>query len=155
MTTEQKETLNGFFVTTFNEILAWEDQSLRKIGRSDISVREMHIIEAISLLKQENMNTMANTARVLAVSPGSLTTAVNALVKKGYVKRQHDENDRRRVLVSLTEAGQSVNEHHKQFHDEMVEFISEILSEEELETVSKTLKGLTDFFKEKVSAVKR
>ncbi len=155
MTNEQKEKLNGFFVTAFNEILAWEDQSLRKIGKSDISVREMHIIEAVSILEKENMNTMANTAKILSVSPGSLTTAVNALVKKGYIKRCHDENDRRRVLVSLTETGDYVNEKHKQFHDEMVEFISEILTEQEMETVLKALNSLTDFFMQKVTAVKR
>ncbi len=155
MTETQKKRLNGFFVTAFNEILAWEDQSLRKIGRSDISVREMHIIEAISILEPDNMNTMANTAKVLSVSPGSLTTAVNALVKKGYVKRCHDENDRRRVMVSPTKLGMEVNQKHELFHDEMVEFISNVLSDEELEAILKALNSLTDFFMEKVSAVKR
>lgn len=154
MTQEQKEKLNGFFVTVFNQILAWEDQSLRNTGRTDISVREMHIIEVISLLEIKNMNTMANIAKVLSVSPGSLTTAVNALVKKGYVKRRHAENDRRRVLVSPTEAGLEVNEKHKKFHDEMVDFISEIIPDEELVGIFKTLDRLSEFFMQK-AAVKR
>lgn len=155
MTDIQKQKLNGFFVTAFNEILAWEDQSLRKIGRSDISVREMHIIEAISILESDNLNTMANTAKILSVSPSSLTTAVNALVKKGYVKRHHDKNDRRRVLVTPTELGMEVNQKHEQFHNEMAEFVSNILSEEELEVVLKALNSLTAFFIQKVNAVKR
>lgn len=155
MTNEQKEKLNGFFVTVFNEILAWEDQSLCKIGRADLSVREMHIIEAISILERDKLNTMANTAKVLSVSPGALTTAVNALVKKGYIKRRRDENDRRIVLVSPTEAGVEVNKQHKKFHDEMVDFVAEILSEEELFVTFKALDRLTDFFMEKAVAVKR
>ncbi len=154
MKEKQLERLNGFFVTAFNEILAWEDQSLRKIGRTDISVREMHIIEAVSMLEKDNLNTMANIAKVLSVSPGSLTTAVNALVKKGYLSRCHDENDRRRVLVTPTETGVEVNNAHKKFHDEMMEFVSQILSDDEMETILKALERLTEFFMKK-AAVKR
>ena len=109
MTKEQREMINGFFVTAFNRILAWEDQSLRSIGKKDISVREMHIIEAVSILEGKKMNTMANIAKVLSVSPGSLTTAVNALVAKEYLIRWRSESDRRVVLVSPTEKGVEVN----------------------------------------------
>lgn len=154
MTEEQKERLNGFFVTVFNRILAWEDQSLRSIGKSEISVREMHIIEAVSILEKVKSNTMANIAKVLSVSPGSLTTAVNALVKKGYLSRRHGENDRRIVLVSPTEAGEEINEKHKKFHDEMGVFVAEVLSPEETEIILKALGRLTEFFTEK-AAVKR
>jgi len=151
---EQREMINGFFVTAFNRILAWEDQSLRSIGKKDISVREMHIIEAVSMLEGKNMNTMANIAKVLSVSPGSLTTAVNALVAKEYLVRWRSETDRRVVLVSPTEKGVEVNERHKQFHNEMVEFVMQNVTEDELDVVLATLKRLTEFFMEK-AAVKR
>ena len=154
MTGEQKKQLNGFFVNTFNEILAWEDQSLRKIGRTDLSVREMHIIEAVSMLEAYGKNTMANIARVLVVSPGSLTTAVNVLVRKGYLKRQRAEYDRRVVLVTLTQDGAAINEKHKQFHEEMMDFIGEALSEEQIEVVIKSLGRLVKYFGEKAN-VKR
>ncbi|MBE7012312.1 MAG: MarR family transcriptional regulator [Ruminococcaceae bacterium] len=154
MRSEQREMINGFFVTAFNRILAWEDQSLRSIGKKDISVREMHIIEAVSMLEGKNMNTMANIAKVLSVSPGSLTTAVNALVAKEYLVRWRSETDRRVVLVSPTEKGVEVNERHKQFHNEMVEFVMQNVTEDELDVVLATLKRLTEFFMEK-AAVKR
>lgn len=154
MTGEQRKRLNGFFVNTFNEILAWEDQSLRKIGRTDLSVREMHIIEAVSMLEASGGNTMANIARVLVVSPGSLTTAVNVLVNKGYLKRHRADYDRRVVLVTLTQDGAVINEKHKQFHDEMMDFIGEVLSEEQLEVIIKSLERLVKYFREK-SNVKR
>ena len=154
MTNEQREMVNGFFVTAFNRILAWEDQSLRSIGKKDISVREMHIIEAVSILEGKKMNTMANIAKVLSVSPGSLTTAVNALVAKEYLVRWRSESDRRVVLVSPTQKGIEVNEHHKRFHDEMVDFVTKNVTEDELDVVLGTLKRLTEFFVEK-AAVKR
>ena len=154
MTKEQREMINGFFVTAFNRILAWEDQSLRSLGKKDISVREMHIIEAVSMLEGKKMNTMANIAKVLSVSPGSLTTAVNALVAKEYLVRWRSESDRRVVLVSPTEKGVEINERHKQFHDEMVDFVTSKVSEKELDVVIETLEKLTEFFVEK-AAVKR
>lgn len=154
LTKEQREMINGFFVTAFNRILAWEDQSLRSLGKKDISVREMHIIEAVSMLEGKKMNTMANIAKVLSVSPGSLTTAVNALVAKEYLVRWRSESDRRVVLVSPTEKGIEINEKHKQFHDEMVDFVTNKVSEKELDVVIETLEKLTEFFVEK-AAVKR
>ncbi len=146
---EQREKLNGFFVTTFNEILAWEDQSLRALGKTNLSVREMHIIEAVSILEGKKLNTMANIARVLSVSPGALTTAVNVLVKKGYVTRHHGEEDRRVVLVSPTQHGREINEKHKKFHDEMINFITETLSKEETDVLFASLERITKYFKDK------
>lgn len=154
MTDEQKDMLNGFFITVFNSILAWEDQSLRDVGRQDLTVREMHVIEAVSILEVKGANTMANVAKVLSVSPGSLTTSVNALVSKGYLSRQRSEKDRRKVLVSPTEKGKEVNVCHKQFHDEMVGFVSELFSEDETELIFKVLERLSKFFAAK-AAVKR
>ena len=154
MTQEQKERLNGFFVMVFNQILAWEDQSLRSVGYKDISVREMHIIEAISLLEGQGTNTMANIAKILSVSPGSLTTAVNALVNKGYVERWRSESDRRVVLVRPTEKGMEVNARHKGFHDELVDFVTEAISEKDLDGTLKSLEKLAEYFMKK-AAVKR
>ncbi|MBR2916401.1 MAG: MarR family transcriptional regulator [Clostridia bacterium] len=114
----------------------------------------MHIIEAISMLEKSKKNTMANVAKILSVSPGSLTTAVNTLVAKGYVDRERSEEDRRVVLVYPTEKGREVNNHHKKFHDEMVDFIGVALSDEEMENILKALERLTAFLKTK-AAVKR
>lgn len=154
MNSEQKEKLNGFFVAVFNQILAWEDQSLRSINKTDISVREMHIIEAVSILEKIKKNTMANIAKVLSISPGSLTTAVNALVKKEYLSRRHSESDRRVVFVNPTEKGNEVNKQHKKFHNEMIDFISEVISEGEFDIILKALERLEMFFIEKAD-VKR
>jgi DNA-binding MarR family transcriptional regulator len=37
------------------------------------------------------------------LSPAAMTTLVDRLTKKGYVRRSRDEHDRRRVFVELTE----------------------------------------------------
>ncbi len=54
------------------------------------------------------------------ITMGTLTTSVNRLVEKGYVTRKRDVNDRRVVLLDLTEKGQQVFEIHEAFHEELV-----------------------------------
>ncbi len=82
---------------------------------------------------------MSSVARSLGVTTGTLTIAVNSLVKKGYVERARSEEDRRVVLVSLSEKGKRAYLHHRQFHEQMIEAIVEELSEEEQAVLEKAL----------------
>ena len=77
----------------------------------------MHIMEAIGIQESKNMSTVAKT---MSVTVGTLTIAINHLVKKGYVERTRSEEDRRVVLVSLSEKGEKAYLHHKIFHEKMV-----------------------------------
>jgi len=79
--------LNDFFVRAFNNLLILEEAYLRKHCAADLSVREVHVLSAVEKLSSEQKNTMANVAKFLCVSPGSLTTSVNTLVTKGYLER--------------------------------------------------------------------
>ena len=49
---------------------------------------------------------MSKIGERLMVHPTSVTNAVDRLVKQGYVDREADPKDRRRILASLTAAGQ-------------------------------------------------
>ena len=150
-----KEALNQFFVYTFNKILAWEEQALVKSACYNLSVKEMHILEAVAELEKNNQNTMSLIACRLSVSVGALTTAVNVLVNKGYLKRQRTANDRRIVLISLTEQGKSAELEHQQFHKEMVESVGSFLPEKDLQTLIVSLKALSDFFENKIKDGKK
>lgn len=85
----QTNKLNIFFVHVFNQILTWEEQTLKKFENTDLTVRELHVIEAVHVLTESNQNTMANIANFLSISPGSLTTSVGVLVNKGYLERNY------------------------------------------------------------------
>lgn len=71
---------------------------------------------------------------------------MNGLVKKGFVERSRSEEDRRVVLVSLTDKGKRAYEHHRQFHDEMIQAIVEELSEDEKQVLVKALTRMGGFF---------
>lgn len=138
------ETLNDVLVNLFRDITGIEQKAVRALGYSDITANDMHVIEAIGVDAPKNMSSIA---RALSVTVGTLTISVNSLVKKGYVVRQRSEEDRRVVLVSLSEKGKEVFEHHAKFHKAMIDGAIEELTGEELEVLIKAVTKLNSWFR--------
>ena len=126
------ETLNDVLVNLFRDITGIEQKAVRALGYEDITNNDMHVIEAIGTDAPKNMSSIA---RALSVTVGTLTISMNSLVKKGYVVRQRSEEDRRVVLVSLSEKGKEVFEHHARFHRAMIDGVIKELTGEELEVL--------------------
>ncbi len=142
---EHYEMLNDILVNLFNEILVIEEKALITSEFRDISGNDMHIVEAIGIKEPRNMSSVAKT---LSVTVGTLTIAINNLVKKGYVTRARSEEDRRVVLLSLTQKGEKAFYHHKKFHDDMIKAITEDLSDREIESLTRVLDKLQRFFRQ-------
>ena len=137
------EAINDVLVNLFNEILDLEERALITGEYKNISVNDMHIIDALGIREQKNMSTVA---RLLNVTVGTLTIAVNNLVKKGYIQRMRSEEDRRVVLIFLTEKGKRAYQHHREFHDGMVKALVEGLDEGQQKILVKSLLNLRTFF---------
>ena len=146
MREEHRTSVNEFFVHVFNKILLFEEQSLNRSGCKDLSVREMHVLEAVDILELEQCNSMSHIAERLAISVSALTTSVNALVRKEYLCRENSQVDRRIVYVKLTEKGQQALEHHKRFHKKMIDSLEQQLDDEEWDTLVHSLDALSRFF---------
>ena len=136
--------LNEVPVRLFRNINVIEERAICTGDYKDVTANDMHVIEAIDMEEARNMSSVA---RSLGVTTGTLTIAVNSLVKKGYVERARSEEDRRVVLVSLSEKGKRAYLHHRQFHEQMIEAIVEELSEEEQAVLEKALVKLDRFFR--------
>ena len=98
----------------------------------------------ISMNEPKNMSTIA---REISVTVGTLTIAMNSLVKKGYVTRCRSTQDRRVVHISLSEKGVKAYYHHKHFHEQMIQGVVEVLTEEELQALIKALTKLNSWFR--------
>ena len=85
----------------------------------------------------------------LKITVGTLTTAINRLIKKEYVERRRIEEDRRVVLIKLTGKGEEAFKSHKQFHDDMIKSIMEELPQEEEVVLISSLKRMVNFFETK------
>ena len=137
------ETVNNILVRLFKDILDIEERALITSEYKDISVNDMHIMEAIGIQEKKNMSTVA---RAVSVTVGTLTIAINHLVKKGYVERTRSEEDRRVVLVSLSDKGEKAYLHHKIFHEKMVMAVLDGLNPQETKDLTKALLKLQKFF---------
>ena len=148
MTDDQRVYLNDFFVHVFNKILVWEERALSQVGAQDLSVKELHVLEAVHDLTAQARNTMTAIADALSIRVSSLTTAVNTLVRKGYLERGGEPGDRRIIRVRLTEKGGQANALHSQFHARMIDSATQGLSEQELDVLVQSLKSLSAFFQD-------
>ncbi len=138
------EAINDVLVNLFNEIMDIEEKALITSEYKDISVNDMHILEAIGIQESRNMSAVA---RALSVTVGTLTIAINNLVKKGYVERARSEEDRRVVLISLSAKGRKAYRHHQEFHNKMVLAVLKDLNVKETEALTNALLKLQSFFR--------
>lgn len=138
--------INELLVQLFNDVLQIEEQSLKSGVLSELSITEVHTIEAIGMYTER---TMSEVAQKLKITVSTLTTAVNKLIKKGYVERKRIEEDRRVVLVKLTKKGKLAYRIHEKFHREMVNTAIDGLNLEEEELLISSLNKINEFFEEK------
>lgn len=143
---EIKNVVNEILVEIFDDILIIEEKAISSGEFSDISVKEIHTIEAIGIKRLKSMSEIASE---LNITVGTLTTAINNLVKKGYVERKKFEVDRRIVRINLTKKGKVIYRLHEKFHNDMVSSCVENLTNEETVVLVKSLDKLKDFFKKK------
>ncbi|MDF2474138.1 MAG: transcriptional regulator, MarR family [Anaerocolumna sp.] len=142
-----EEQLNNFLVELFNDILRLEETSLAKGEFSNLSISEMHVIDAVYEGTVEGYNTMTEIANRLMITASTLTTSVKTLEKKGYLERTKLSSDKRKVIVIPTDLAKKAYESHQQFHKDMVQVITKELSSEELSTLAHVLRTLHKFFK--------
>lgn len=139
------DTINDILVYLFNEIWDLEENAIISGEFKNISINDMHIIEAIGTGKDSNMS---NIARKLNITVGSLTTSMNSLVAKEYVYRERSEEDRRVVYIRLTPNGQRAYEKHQRFHYKMTDAVIKSLTDEQIPVLTEALENLAEFFRE-------
>ena len=138
------ETLNSVLVNLFRDVMNLEENAIITSEYSDITNNDMHVIEAVGLGEPKNMSAIA---KLLSVTVGTLTIAMNSLVKKGYVNRERGKEDRRIVNISLSEKGKCAYRHHEEFHRHMIDEILKDLTEEETEALVRSLSKLEQWFR--------
>lgn len=138
------ETLNELLVRLFRDVMDIEQKVIITQEYRDITNNDMHVIEAIGIGEPKNMSSIA---KELSVTVGTLTIAMNSLVKKGYVVRERGLEDRRIVFISLSEKGRKAYEHHARFHQNMISSIIEGMDEEETKVLVGALTKLNRWFR--------
>ncbi len=98
----------------FSELIDEVRRSQAATARFDRAVAEVAGLNltdlgCVDVLSQEGPLTAGQLAERTGLSSGAMTTALDRLERAGFAHRLHDERDRRRVLVQLTEAASALN----------------------------------------------
>ena len=111
----------------------------RHLEASKLTISQFGVLEAIFHL---GPLTQRDLAQKLLKSGGNMTLVIDNLEKRGLVKRDRQQEDRRCILVNLTKTGQALIE--KIFPDHVAAIVAEmsILSESEQEELSRLCRRL-------------
>lgn len=137
--------INNFLVKVFNEVLRTEEASLKTKEFKNLSMREMHVIEAVCDAAENEKNTASEIACSQKITAGTLTATISTLEKKGFVVRCQDQKDKRVVRIFPTEKGKTANAIHQSFHHDMVSTIMSVLKEDELKIFVQGLAAVQNF----------
>ena len=143
------EQLNEVIVDTYRSILRVEENILKRSDQTDLSISEIHMLEAVGKGK-DRRRTISELAEVLNITLPSVTVAINKLMKKGYVEKVRGEEDGRIVYVSLTRQGRRIDSAHRYFHESMVRSIIRDMTESEMQALYKGVMKLDTFLKEQL-----
>lgn len=142
---ERNKAINDSLVRIYGDIMWIEENELRKSKFNDMTMREMHAIHAISMYDHKSTS---EVAKELHLTPGTLTSMADRLVRKGYVIRLRSEDDRRVIRLGLTKKGRVVYRAHEAFHNMMVKSFLKDLDATEIKTIEKALWNLEQFLRE-------
>ena len=145
-----EEQLNDLIVDAYRSILKVEETILKRSDNIDLSINEMHMLEAVGKGKNKP-KTISEIAEDLGITLPSVTVAINKLVKKGYVEKLRGEEDARIVYVTLTKQGKKIDSVHRYFHESMVRSIISGRSEQEQQVLYQGILKLDLFLKKKIS----
>lgn len=117
----------------------WAEASVtRAAGENRLSLRQL---SALTMIESEK-TTLGDVARRLMVTPAVVTGLIDRLEKRGYVRRINSTDDRRRVLLALTDEGRAAAESvSSQLQQEMASALSGF-SQTELEQLDRSLTRL-------------
>lgn len=96
-----------FLSKTFPKIYSSLYLEYLKQYASTYSVNKTQL-RALIIIKNNGLISMTDLCNKLNIEKGSLTSMVDDLTEKGYVKRERDIADRRKYLITITESGEVI-----------------------------------------------
>ncbi len=105
---------------------------------------------SIDILHEKGPITAGELSKLTGLATGSVTALIDRLEKNGFVRRQNDPNDRRKVIiVPLYEDKEEVSNTYHPLHTAMVKLASSY-TDEELELITQFLGKASAFLEEQI-----
>lgn len=126
-----------------DSIGAWlyktEIEEIKKSSISELTYSELHTLKVIEELDNAKLYEIADK---VGVSRASMSVTIDNLEKKFFVTRDKDKNDRRAIIIKLTEKGIIANREHEKLHYKMAEAILSKLEKKQQKIIVKAFEKL-------------
>src|ERR1700761_931307 len=122
-------------IKTYHSLLGFTLETIKDSGLSD---SEFRILEALLHKGPMPVNTIGPK---VFLTPGSISVAVDRLLKRGLVSRTNSAQDRRVRVVDLTPAGRRHIEQVFAAHSRQIDRLAEVLSPKERRQIARGLKA--------------
>ncbi|SHO57302.1 putative HTH-type transcriptional regulator YusO [Vibrio quintilis] len=108
------EKLNRMLTEFYDKMSSWEMSVVKETG---YSLAQIHTIEVLGTCGALRMKELAQK---LGITTGTLTVQIEKLVRADLIIRCPHPDDRRAIVVTLTEAGKDIYFQHNQLHLDLV-----------------------------------
>lgn len=132
--------LTHLIVEFYEKLSSWEHCVVRDKG---LTLPQMHALE---ILGSHNGLRMKELAQKMGVTTGTLTVLVDRLEKGDMVRRVPHPEDRRSIIVELTDKGHELFKEHDELHDQLTHDITVELTDEEQAVLARALQKMNNEF---------
>ncbi|MFC1890950.1 MarR family winged helix-turn-helix transcriptional regulator [Thermodesulfobacteriota bacterium] len=104
------------------------DRLYRKFGNEILIGTDIHAIAAVG---DDSMSNVSLLAKKMGVTKAAASQTVRKLQKNGYLRKLRDENNKREILLALTEKGISAYKGHREdWNMSCMKFFPEVTTEQ-------------------------
>jgi DNA-binding MarR family transcriptional regulator len=128
--------IGEYFFEFQSKLQFFEREYLRKHGIEDVTPTEVKVLYIIGLSNTKSMSEIANE---LKVTRGTLSITIDSLVKKGYVIRTRHKQDRRVIIVYLTNKSIDVVKIYGKFYFDLLKSLIKEVEREHLVVIEELL----------------
>lgn len=108
-----------------------------------LTTTELHIIECIGMDKL----TIKDLSEKLGITMGTMSVALNKLEEKNFINRIRSNKDKRKVYVSLNKKGKIAYAYHGNYHETILEKLTETIDKEKLQIFTEIFEELLNNLK--------
>lgn len=123
---------------TFSLLIKCQEKEDRLAEQHGLFQVEFRCLRLLGLDEKLNNRTLAKR---MDLSPSRLTRVIDGLVKKGYMIREIDKDDRRNIRVSLSRRGKNLS---NKLNNAFIQIHSEILEEIDVSKHESLIKAMSN-----------
>lgn len=129
-----------------NAMIRFKNVGMRFPSQCGIQWSELLIMEKIcnEYMHDSVCINVSEIQENMYISKPAVSQTLNSLEKKGYIVREIDTQDRRKISVQPTNEGKEVLNRSAMTYDEKIQYLSEQLGQEDMETLLRLLNKLAD-----------